>query len=279
MTNRSLMSVIIVGLLSLTAARAHAVWPGDPGKCKADAVKAGSVCVDKYEASVWQIPATNLSGRSNAALILKVQNGTATLANLMAGGATQISAESNSACAPAFPATFPDDGQWELPLYAVSIPNVQPTACVTWFQAQQACGNSRKRLPTNAEWQLAVAGTPDQGADDGLTACNTANAFDGVPTGSRSGCISNSGAFDMVGNVGEWVADWVPLSTACPGWGGFSGDFQCFAGANTTLTGGPGALVRGGDYSGPSSTRGPLAVDGHEQPSLSDITVGFRCAR
>jgi len=234
--------------------------------------------MDTYEASVWQIPATNpTSGRSNAALILKVQNGTATLANLTAGGATQIS-PSSSSCTPAFPGTFPANGQWTAPLYAVSIPGVPPTACVTWFQAQQACGNSRKRLPTNAEWQLAVAGTPDPGPDNGTTDCKTFLGGGAVNTGSRSSCKSNYGAFDMVGNVDEWVADWVPLSTTCPGWGAFSNDVQCFAGADTSANNGPGALVRGGSFLNLAGA-GPFTVDGYGSPSDSSGSVGFRCAR
>ena len=138
--------------------------------------------------------------KSNKGLITKIQNGTATLANLQAGGATQISP--SSSCTPAFPATFPANGQWTAPLYAVSIPGVHPTACVTWFQAQQACGNSRKRLPSNAEWQVAVAG--HAGSRDRTTARRTAtpaaSATRWTP-GSRSSCKSNWGAFDMVGNV------------------------------------------------------------------------------
>jgi hypothetical protein len=80
----------------------------------------------------------------------------------------------------------------------------------------------------------------------------------------------------MVGNLLEWVADWVPLSTACPGWGGFSNDFMCLSGASTTDTG-PGALQRGGGlYFG--TVAGPLGVEG-ELPSFSFYAIGFRCAR
>ena len=50
----------MLAALSVAVSPAYADWPGDPPKCKADAVKAGSVCMDKYEASVWQVPATNL---------------------------------------------------------------------------------------------------------------------------------------------------------------------------------------------------------------------------
>jgi formylglycine-generating enzyme required for sulfatase activity len=263
-------------ILGLGAQGAHAAGPpsGPLTKCPPDAVIAGTVCMDKYEASVWQVPPTNLAGKSNKGLITKIQKGTATLANLAAGGATQISPADS--CSPWWPATFPENGQWTQPLYAVSIPGVIPTGCTTWLQAQQACGNSRKRLPTNAEWQLAVAGTPDPGPDNGTTDCNTGSVLTPVNTGSRSSCKSNWGVFDMVGNVEEWVADWMPLSTTCPGWGTFSNDINCFAGASTAASGGgPGALRRGGDF-GFGTGDGPLYVRA-DGPVW--VNPSFRCAR
>ena len=243
--------------------------PAHAKRCPPDSVLVGQLCVDTYEASVWSIPATSTR------LIKKVQNGKAVLADLTGGGATQISL--TSSCTPAFPGTFPANGHWTAPLYAVSTPGVQPTVCVTWFQAEQACRLSGKRLPTNQEWQAAVAGSPDPGADNGTTDCNTASAVHAVDTGSRSNCVSSWGAFDMVGNVDEWVADWVPLSTDCPGWGTFSNDFQCFAGASTVVHNGPGALVRGGHFFG--GPCGPLTINGGFQPSASSSGIGFRCAR
>jgi len=145
---------------------------------------------------------------------------------------------------------------------------VPPSANITWFQAQQACRNVGKRLATSGEWQQAVAGTPD-GAPCVVSAASAG------PTGTV-GCVSAAGAFDMVGNLDEWVADWVPLSTACPGWGGFSNNFMCLSGASTTALG-PGALLRGG-YFNDGTDAGPLAVFGDE-PSTSDFYIGFRCAR
>ncbi len=264
---------MLVGAALFFSSTAWAGWPGDPAKCKPDAVKAGSVCIDKYEASVWQVPATNPNGKSNAGLIKKIQNGTVKLADLTAGGATQVSPAAG--CIPAnFPTTFPANGQWTAPLYAASIPGVQPTGCISWFQAQQACGNARKRLPTNAEWQLAAAGTPDPGSDNGITDCNSA-AFTPVNTGSRSNCVSNWGAFDMVGNMWEWVADWVPRSTACGSWGA-STDTQCLAGAATT--GEPAAFVRGGSFVD-GTDAGPLAVQAGFNLFFQTSSFGFRCAR
>lgn len=243
-------------------------------KCPPDAVLVGQTCVDTYEASVWSIPNPTTT---NKGLVKKVLKGKVKLADLTAAGATEISL--SSSCSPAFPGTFPANGQWTTPLYAVSIAGVRPTACVTWFQAEEACALSGKRLLTNQEWQRAVAGSPDPGPDNGTTDCNTTTAGDAVNTGSRSSCKSSWGAFDMVGNVDEWVADWVPLSTfTCPGWGGFSNDFMCLSGAQD-VAGGPGALIRGGGYDGGASA-GPLAVHGLVRPSVSggDV-VGFRCGR
>ena len=61
-------------------------------RCPPDSVKVGPTCVDKYEASVWQI------APSNTALVQKVQAGTATLADFTGGGATQLSP--SSSCSP-----------------------------------------------------------------------------------------------------------------------------------------------------------------------------------
>ena len=215
----------------------------------------------------------------NNGLVWKIQLGRATAAALRAGSATQLGVGSDdyAPCA--------DSGQnCANDIYAVSLPGVVPSAHITWFQAEQACKNARKRLPTNAEWQGAVAGTPDPGPDDGTTDCNTTSGVLVSATGSRSRCVSARGAFDMVGNLWEWVADWVPRSTTCGTWSGGvspSGDDQCLAGADTT--GEPGALLRGGDFGifGFGVDAGPLAVFGFVEPSAPSFSVafGFRCAR
>lgn len=238
--------------------------------CSPDAVQVGPTCVDKYEASVWSIPATQTR------LIHKVKRGTATLADLTAGGATQVSLSAPSGpCLPTFPATFPNTGNWTAPLYAVSIPGVYPTACVTWFQAEQACAISGKRLLTNQEWQRAVAGTPDPDATPSGADCNTNSASPDL-TKARTNCVSTFGAFDMVGNIYEWVADWVPRSTTCVTDLFGTGDANCLAGASTT--GGPGVVLRGGNW-GSHTTAGVFTVDGSDVPSTQHFAIGFRCAR
>ena len=140
-------------------------------QCGDDAVVAGTVCMDKYEASVWRVPNPTTT---NASLVKKIQQGKATLADLTGGGATQFGTASDdyAPCA--------DNGQnCANDIYAVSLPGVTPSAYITWFQAQEACANARKRLPTNAEWQVAVNGTPDPGPDNGTTDCNTASTHRG----------------------------------------------------------------------------------------------------
>jgi hypothetical protein len=236
--------------------------------CTPDAVPSGNLCIDRYEASVWDVPPASTK------LIKKIKKGTATLANLTAAGATQLGLAAGDLAA----AGCPNTGNGCTDVYAVSIPGVTPSAFLTKFQAGAAARNSTKRLPTSQEWQDAALGTPDTGgADDGVTTCNTDNLVPGVAsTGSRSACVSDVVAFDMVGNLWEWVADWVPLSTHCPPALFGTGDFNCLAGAS--ITGGPGALIRGGSF-GNVTLAGVFAVYGNAPPSLADNFLGFRAAR
>lgn len=262
-----LAAVLVLPVSTATAA----AFPAFPvRRCGPDAVLAGTVCLDRYEASVWRVPNPTTT---NALLVRKIQFGKATQADLVAGGATQlgIARDDYAPCA--------DNGQsCANDIYAVSLPWVIPSTFITWFRAQEACANAGKRLPTSAEWQVGANGTPDPGPDNGMTDCNTASAGPSpVATGTRSNCVSARGAYDMVGNLDEWVADWVPRSTRCPGWGGFSDDDMCLSGASTTDNG-PGALLRGGSF-GSTRGAGPLTVAGFEVPSSSDVLIGFRCAR
>ena len=129
--------------------------------------------------------------------------------------------------------------------YAVSLAAVTPSAYITWFQAAAACRNSGKRLATNQEWQAAAFGTPDLGTDNGLTDCNVDSVFMPTDTGSRTSCESDMGAFDLVGNVQEWVADWGDQATNCTVWSPtFGDDVSCMGGDGSVNL--PGALLRGG---------------------------------
>jgi hypothetical protein len=223
--------------------------------CPPDSVRVASACIDKYEASVWEVPPASV------ALIQKIRLGTVTLAELQAG------AFQRGAVADDYGADCPDTGNGCVNFYAVSVAGVTPARSITYFQATAAARNSGKRLPTNAEWQAAALGTPD-GAP-----CVVSAAGPG-PTGT-AGCVSDAGVFDMVGNVFERVADLVPAQTGClPALFG-SGDWNCLAGASTTF--GPGSVVRGGRYNDDAAA-GVFASFGALQTNVSPFD-GFRAAR
>jgi hypothetical protein len=203
-----------------------------------DMVKVGPTCIDKYEVSVWSSPT----------------------------GGTQYGVSSDD-----YPCN--DNGQDCDNIYARSVPGVTPSRSITWFQAQQALVNAGKRLPTNAEWQQAVRGTPDS------TACNVStNAV--ANTGANGGCVSDFGAFDMVGNLAEWVADWDEDVIACANWpAGFGSDHSCIGrGLGEESTRFPGALIRGGSFFD-NVNAGPFSVNAALQPSEPFDSVGFRGAR
>jgi formylglycine-generating enzyme required for sulfatase activity len=151
---------------------------------------------------------------------------------------------------------------------------VLPSTCLSWFQAEQACALSNKRLVTNQEWQRAAAGTPDDAGS-----CNIGHSIDHDPntTGSAPACVSAWGAFDMVGNVWELVGDWQPQATLENDWasGDFADDFSWFGGAGT---GRPGEVFRGG-YWKMGANAGVFAIDAGHDASEVGPAVGFRCAR
>ena len=147
------------------------------GTCPDDMVAAGSVCIDKYEASVWDDPT--------------------------AGSQFGVTTDD-------YPCN--DDGSdcgvgAANPIYARSVSDgvITPSAHITQYQAAQACANVGKRLPTTAEWQTAAAGTPPDLRSNG-SPCNTGTGSI-EPAGITAGCVSTAGAFDMVGNLWEWNAE------------------------------------------------------------------------
>lgn len=224
-------------------------------------VRVGSLCVDRYEASIW----------SDA-------RGTGTAYGVGPGQTP-------------YPAAFPPSGNATASLYAVSKAGALPSTRVTWFQAQQACAASGKRLLTNAEWQMAAAGTPDGGTEAASAPCNIFGTGL-VPAGARPACLSRWQVNDMVGNAWEWTADWTQgLSEGPAGQVNtpeYGGDWVYHLGAGGNGGGPEGtvfppAIIRGGGWQS-GKLGGIFTIWGDVQPSASiigpsDGDMGFRCGR
>jgi hypothetical protein len=164
-------------------------------------------------------------------------------------------------------------------LVAYSVAGAIPQGQISGIQAANACAGAGKRLCTNAEWLSACRGPDTHVYPYGDTrqpgVCNDARAthpaveYFGTgaswiwsmldnpciaqlpnsldPTGANAGCVTDHGAFDMMGNLHEWTSD--PAGT-------FRGGFF----ADTSMNG-----------------NGCLYATTAHNTAHSDYSTGFRC--
>ncbi|NUN14173.1 MAG: SUMF1/EgtB/PvdO family nonheme iron enzyme [Myxococcales bacterium] len=195
-----------------------------------------------------------------------------------------------------YPDNFVDSAQGTMvAAYACSKADAKPSRYITWFQASEACQAVGKRLCTNAEWQIAAAGTPDD-----PKICNVSGSSAPKSGQETPGCVSRVGVVNAVGNVAEWVADWKVAGAAwateenqvnASVWPPTYGDgkdailnvdsFVVRSNDGGTLTWGkgmPAAMVRGGSFED-ASCAGVFAVNMEQGPTVQKTDIGFRCCR
>ena len=186
---------------------------------------------------------------------------------------------------------LPRNGQWapaltQPPLLALSRAAVLPSGSMTWFQANELCRASGKRLPTGEEWLAAASGTIDSATNCWIDPSNTTERV----TSATGACRSAWGAHDMIGNVWEWTADWYAsagsgatmFSPNVQNWpADYRGDLVSNVGGFVhngvgPVAGLPAAAIRGGNRAD-ATLAGVFSLNLGTAASGWSSTLGFRC--
>ena len=178
-----------------------------------------------------------------------------------------------------------------------SVKGGNPWVNLSETQAMTLCAKNGKRLPTPGEWYRAALGTPDTITNrNAECAIGLVGSGSALPTGSRSGCVSSFGAYDMVGNVWEWVdadvregswkggalpaegyiagvdSDGVPTETGTSSPIAFNGDYFFVEPIGVR------GMFRGG-YWGIDDTAGIYTINATIEHNFAGNAVGFRCVK
>lgn len=156
-----------------------------------------------------------------------------------------------------------------------------PWRFVTYNQAEQLCARAGKMLPNNTRWYAAALGTPDN-----PDSCILSDSLQS--TGVAQGCVSGGGAYDMIGNVWEFV---VPDAAGLPVDGYVSGVNADGVPSQTDTTphiaygedylwrnSVPEVMLRGGFYAA-KSDGGLYSIQAAVTADFSSAAIGFRCVR
>lgn len=177
----------------------------------------------------------------------------------------------------------------------VSVAGADPWTNIPLTEAMELCARVGKHLTKNSEWYRAALGTPDNESDSGCVLGRIGESH-AERTGSHSACISSSGAYDMVGNVWEWIdanvvdgsyagrmlpdegyvseadVDGVAVKTGTTSSAIFHGDYLSIDKKGVQ------GMFRGGFWN-MTDKAGVSAINATIPTGFIGVAVGFRCAR